>query len=109
MTETCARAGARGWRIPQLTLALATLVVAAPSALRAQAAGRTQAPTALPSIEEKTAGMQKMDGFFPLFYEESAGRLWLEIARFDTEVLHITGLAAGLGSNDIGLDRGILQ
>ena len=30
----------------------------------------------------------------------------LEISRFDTEFLYTTGLAAGLGSNDIGLDRG---
>ena len=32
--------------------------------------------------------------------------LFLEIPRFDTEFLYTTGLAAGLGSNDIGLDRG---
>ena len=32
--------------------------------------------------------------------------MWLEIPRFDTEFLYTTGLAAGLGSNDIGLDRG---
>ena len=30
----------------------------------------------------------------------------MEIPRFDTEFLFSTGLAAGLGSNDIGLDRG---
>ena len=33
----------------------------------------------------------------------------MEIPRLDTEVLYITGLAAGLGSNDIGLDRGQLH
>jgi hypothetical protein len=33
----------------------------------------------------------------------------MEIARFDTEVLNLSGLGAGLGSNDIGLDRGGLQ
>ena len=50
--------------------------------------------------------MQKLDGFFPLYWEERTGNLYLEIARFDTEFLISTGLAAGLGSNDIGLDRG---
>ncbi len=34
--------------------------------------------------------------------------MWLEIPKLDTEVLYSTGLATGLGSNDIGLDRGIL-
>ena len=61
---------------------------------------------AVPSIEERTAGMQKLDGYFPLYWDERTGNLWLEIPRFDTDFLYTTGLAAGLGSNDIGLDRG---
>jgi hypothetical protein len=60
----------------------------------------------IPSIALKTQAMRKIDGFFPLYWEESAGKLWMEIPRLDTEILHTTGLAAGLGSNDIGLDRG---
>ena len=32
--------------------------------------------------------------------------MFLEIPRFDTDFLFSTGLSAGLGSNDIGLDRG---
>ncbi|MYK01755.1 MAG: DUF5117 domain-containing protein, partial [Gemmatimonadales bacterium] len=62
----------------------------------------------LPSIEEKTASMRAIDGFIPMYWEASSGRLWLEISRWDTDVLHMTGLASGLGSNDIGLDRGQL-
>jgi len=61
------------------------------------------------TIEERTANMRKLDGFFPLYWDEAAGQLFMEISRFDTEVLYITGLGSGLGSNDIGLDRGILQ
>ncbi len=60
----------------------------------------------VPSIEEKTAGMEKLDGFVPLYWDERAGEMWLEISRFDTEILYANGLTAGLGSNDIGLDRG---
>ena len=63
-------------------------------------AGRT------PTIEERTSGMQKLDGYFPIYWDDHAGTLWLEIPRFDTDFLYTTGLAAGLGSNDIGLDRG---
>jgi hypothetical protein len=62
-----------------------------------------------PSIESRTASMRKLEGYFPLYWDESAGQLWLEIPRLDTEVLYVTGLAAGLGSNDIGLDRGGLM
>ena len=50
--------------------------------------------------------MHKLDGYFPLYWDERTGKLWLEIPRFDTDFLMATGLAAGLGSNDIGLDRG---
>jgi len=59
-----------------------------------------------PSIETRTTGTQKLDGYFPMYWDERAGSLFLEIPRFDTEFLYSTGLAAGLGSNDIGLDRG---
>src|SRR5664280_2446605 len=69
-------------------------------------AAAAQPPARIPSIEERSAGMQKLDGFFPVYWEERTGNLWLEIPRLDTSVLYVTGLAAGLGSNDIGLDRG---
>jgi hypothetical protein len=80
------------------------------SSLHAQQPGRgaaAQPPARIPSIEERTAaGMTKLDGLFPVYWEERTGNLWLEIPRLDTPVLYTTGLAAGLGSNDIGLDRG---
>ncbi len=50
--------------------------------------------------------MQKIDGYFPLYWDERTGALFIEIPRLDTEFLFSMGLAAGLGSNDIGLDRG---
>ena len=71
--------------------------------------GRGGGPVAsgpIGSIADRTAGMQKIDGYFPLYWDERTGSLFLEIPRFDTEFLMNTGLAAGLGSNDIGLDRG---
>src|ERR1019366_9329113 len=80
------------------------------SSLYAQQPGRgaaAQPPARIPSIEERTAnGMTKLDGFFPVYWEERTGNLYLEIPRLDTPVLYATGIAAGLGSNDIGLDRG---
>jgi len=60
----------------------------------------------VPTIEKKIEGMTKLDGYFPLYWNNADGTLWLEIPGFDRDFLCITGLAAGLGSNDIGLDRG---
>lgn len=62
----------------------------------------------LPSIEEKTNGLKKYEGYFPFYWDENSGKLWLEIDKLDTEFLYVVSLPAGLGSNDIGLDRGLL-
>ena len=67
-----------------------------------------QADGSLPAIESHTAGFERLDGFFPLYWDDDAGTLWLEIGRLDAEVLYVNALAAGVGSNDIGLDRGQL-
>ena len=82
---------------PFLLLGIVALLL--PSGVQAQA-------DALPTIEAKTADMQKLDGYMPLYWHERTGKLWLEISRFDQEILYANGLTAGLGSNDIGLDRG---
>ena len=62
-----------------------------------------------PAIAAKTATLTKLDGFFPLYWDAKAGKLWLEVNKWDTEFLYIDSLPAGLGSNDIGLDRGRLS
>ncbi|HVH57229.1 MAG TPA: zinc-dependent metalloprotease [Vicinamibacterales bacterium] len=59
-----------------------------------------------PSIAERTKNLKKIDGFFPLYWDETAGKLYVEIPKLQTEVLYSTGMATGLGSNDIGIDRG---
>src|SRR6187401_2184159 len=58
------------------------------------------------TIAEKTAGMKKLNGYFPLYWDEKGGNLFLEIERVGEEFLFYTSLADGLGSNDVGLDRG---
>ena len=59
----------------------------------------------LPAIAERTDGLRRLDGFFPLHWDEGTGALYLEIPKLDTEVLWVTGVGAGMGSNDIGIDR----
>ena len=60
---------------------------------------------AQPSITEKTAGMEKYEGFFTFWWDDAAGKIWLEIDKPDEEFIYVNSLAAGVGSNDIGLDR----
>ena len=62
----------------------------------------------LPTIEEKTTGLKKYEGYLNFYWDENAGKIWLEIDKPDSEMLYQTSLPAGLGSNDIGLDRGLL-
>src|SRR3989475_624327 len=60
------------------------------------------------TIAEKVAGMQKFPGYFPFYWDAKAGKIWLEIDKWNTEFLYVESLPAGIGSNDIGLDRGQL-
>lgn len=59
-------------------------------------------------IKTKTKNMKSYNGFFNFYWEESTGKIWLEIDKLEEEVLYQTSLPAGLGSNDVGLDRGIM-
>ena len=59
-------------------------------------------------IGERTRQWTRMDGFVPMYWDELSGRLYLEISRFDQELLYQVSLPAGLGSNPVGLDRGQL-
>ncbi|MCK4930813.1 MAG: DUF5118 domain-containing protein, partial [Candidatus Aminicenantes bacterium] len=57
------------------------------------------------TIGEKTSGMKSYPGYFPFYWDARTGKIWLEIDKFDTEFLYVHSLPAGLGSNDVGLDR----
>ena len=47
-------------------------------------------------------------GFFNFTYQESSDKIFLEVDKIDKDFLYINSLTTGLGSNDIGLDRGQL-
>ncbi len=59
-------------------------------------------------IAAYTAGMEKFPGFLPLYWDAKKGKIWLEIDKLNSELLYFPSLASGIGSNDIGLDRGRL-
>ncbi len=56
------------------------------------------------TIAEKTAGAQKLAGYFNLYWDAKQGKLWLEIDKWGSDFLYQRGLSAGMGSNDIGLE-----
>lgn len=71
--------------------------------VQAQLFGKKEDPVS--EIEQKTRAMQKFDGFFDFYYDERQDKIYLLVDKFETEFLYINSLAAGVGSNDIGLDR----
>ena len=56
----------------------------------------------------KTKTHKKFTGYFNFYYNEANDEVHLEVSKLDEEFLYQTALAAGVGSNDIGLDRGQL-
>jgi hypothetical protein len=62
----------------------------------------------LPTIEEKTKAFKKFSGFLNYYWDESSGKTWLEVNKLDTEILYHNAMPAAIGSNDIGLDRGLM-
>lgn len=91
----------------QLALLLCSLLCATRVA-SAQTDKDKAPPDKLPTIAARTEGMQKLDGYIPLYWQASTGKLFMEIGRFNEELLYQVSLPAGLGSNPVGLDRGQL-
>ena len=67
-----------------------------------------QEKTEKKTFDALTRGLQKLDGYFPLYWDAEAGKLLMEIPRFNTEFLYQVSLPTGVGSNPLGLDRGQL-
>ena len=51
---------------------------------------------------------EALEGFVDIWWDESSGRLLLRVEEFDVPFLYQASLPHGVGSNDIGLDRGQL-
>lgn len=57
---------------------------------------------------EKKEGLKKYTGFFDFHYEQKEDKIFLEVKDLEKEFLYVYSLSSGVGSNDIGLDRGQL-
>jgi len=97
--------------LPLLALALAPglpLVAAAPAADTAAA----KPAEAVPTIAAKTAGLERRAGLLTTYLDRQRGKVWLEVpppsgpAGEVASYLYVEGIATGLGSSPVGLDRG---
>ena len=66
------------------------------------------ATTATAQFLEDKVGKQTFKGYFDFHYIEDEGKIYLEVDKLNEEFLYVQSLSTGIGSNDIGLDRGQL-
>ena len=87
-------------------LAAAAAQNSVPDAQRKDPSAINPKATEQKTIEQKTAGMTKLSGFFTCYWDDREGKLWLQIEQWNAPFLYYETLPNGVGSNDIGLDRG---
>ena len=59
-------------------------------------------------FDSLTATLERVEGFVPYYYDAARDRLLLEVREDLGDFIYVNSLAAGVGSNDLGLDRGQL-
>jgi Met-zincin/Domain of unknown function (DUF5117) len=89
------------------TLLLTLVLFSATHLLLAQKRNQTvnQPANTEGPIAGKIKSHQSFKGFIEYYYDEKADKIYLLIDKLDTELLYVVSLSAGVGSNDIGLDR----
>ncbi|MFT6407612.1 MAG: hypothetical protein ACJAQ6_001025 [Arenicella sp.] len=60
------------------------------------------------TLKELASSSQVDDGFVDILYDTKSGKTYLKIDNLNDDFIYQTSLPSGLGSNDIGLDRGQL-
>lgn len=59
-------------------------------------------------FSEEKKDFQKFEGLFDFYYDSKTDKIYLEVPQLENEFLYVSSLSSGIGSNDIGLDRGQL-
>ncbi|UAB82984.1 zinc-dependent metalloprotease [Zunongwangia sp. SCSIO 43204] len=57
---------------------------------------------------EKKGDLKKYEGYYDFYYNPKTDEIYLEVDKLDSLFLYNHALRSGVGSNDIGLDRGQL-
>ncbi|WP_348687128.1 MULTISPECIES: zinc-dependent metalloprotease [Rheinheimera] len=96
----------------QLLLCLALVVPLGNAVQAADTSGsaKTAATAAKPAVTvaDYTRGMTHQRGYFDFYHDASSDKLYLLIDKLEQPFIFQSSLPRGLGSNDIGLDRGQL-
>ncbi len=92
-----------------LISALCLVCIVSPILAQRKKTASTSVQLPASSFAEKIKGLKSYIGFQNYYYDEKTDKIYLSIENFDTEFLYIVSLPAGVGSNDIGLDRGQLS
>ncbi|QMU65399.1 MAG: DUF5117 domain-containing protein [Flavobacteriaceae bacterium] len=61
-----------------------------------------------PQFFQGNKNITKYEGFIDMYYDDSSDKIYLQIEHLEQEFLYVYALSEGIGSNDIGLDRGQL-
>ena len=59
-------------------------------------------------FSDKKKDFVKYEGLYNFYYDASQDKIYLEVNDLNKEFLYVYSLSSGIGSNDIGLDRGQL-
>jgi hypothetical protein len=70
--------------------------------------GTITPPSKEVSVAFFTENMHRTEGYFTSFYDASKDKLYISVDLNAPEFLYVNTLSAGVGSNDLGLDRGKL-
>ncbi len=91
-------------------LLIFTYIVLFSIRIQSLSAQSTPSQTVGSPIEQRVAGLQKFSGFFTFYHDSKSDKIWLAIdkKRLEKDFLYSVSLPQGVGSNDIGLDRGQL-
>lgn len=84
------------------------LSVATAATAPAPAVTASTAKNSLPSIVSFTKDMKQQQGYFDFYYDERSDKVYLRVDKLNQPFIFQSSLPRGLGSNDIGLDRGQL-
>ena len=60
----------------------------------------------IPNLSEFISDLDKKEGYLNFYWDDNKGKIYLEIKNLNQELIYINYLSAGIGSNDLGLDRG---
>ncbi|MEJ1222063.1 zinc-dependent metalloprotease [Sediminicola sp. 1XM1-17] len=59
-------------------------------------------------FSEKSKNFKKFEGLFTFYYDQGNDKVFMEVQDLNKEFLYVYSLSSGIGSNDLGLDRGQL-